>query len=62
MTIGLLVGDPRVVVAGIATLIALPILRVAVLVVAFAMRRDLRFAATGLAVLAIIGVGVVLIA
>jgi uncharacterized membrane protein len=60
-TVGLALGDQRTIVAGIACFIALPILRVAVLVVAFALERDARFVAVGSIVLGIIGLGVVLI-
>lgn len=58
MTVGLVIGDSSTVNVGIACLIALPVLRVAVLVVAFAKLRDARFVAAGLTVLAIIGLGV----
>jgi uncharacterized membrane protein len=58
VTIGLGVGDSSTVDVGIACLIALPVLRVAVLVVAFAKLRDARLVAAGLTVLAIIGLGV----
>jgi uncharacterized membrane protein len=58
MTVGLVTGATRVVVAGIACLIALPMLRVAVLVVAFARSRELPLAAAGIAVLAIVALGV----
>jgi uncharacterized membrane protein len=58
MTIGLVVGDQRTAVVGIACLIALPVLRVAILVVAFAKRCDMRLVAAGLTVLAIIGLGI----
>jgi uncharacterized membrane protein len=60
-TAGLAFGDKRTIVAGIACFIALPILRVMVLVVAFAIERDARFVAVGSLVLGVIGLGVVLI-
>jgi uncharacterized membrane protein len=61
MTLGLALPNERAVVAGITCLVALPVLRVAILVIAFARQLDGRFVALGLAVLAIIGFGAALL-
>jgi uncharacterized membrane protein len=51
------VRDMPIVTAGIALFILLPITRVALMAIVFAHRRDYRFAAIAVLVLAIIGVG-----
>lgn len=56
MAIGLC-GVPHLVVAGIACMIALPAMRVAVMALAFARAGDFRIAAIALCVLAILAAG-----
>jgi uncharacterized membrane protein len=60
MTAGLVLSAPPLIVAGIACLVALPVVRVGVLIVAFARQRDARFALAGSIALAIIALGVAL--
>jgi uncharacterized membrane protein len=61
IAIGLLLGDSavggRCLAGGIVMLIALPVLRVAIMTVMFAFERDYRFALISAAVLSIIAVG-----
>lgn len=59
IVLGLAFSD-RFLATGIVMLIALPVLRVALMMIIFAMERDYRFAAISAAVLAIIAVGFVL--
>jgi uncharacterized membrane protein len=58
IAIGIVAGVPRLVSAGIAAIIALPAVRVAIMLGAFVRARDGRTAAVALAVLAILGLGV----
>ncbi|HET9621618.1 MAG TPA: DUF1634 domain-containing protein [Kofleriaceae bacterium] len=56
--LGIVAGVPRLVTAGIAAIIALPAIRVAIMLGAFVRARDGRAAAIALAVLAILALGV----
>jgi uncharacterized membrane protein len=57
---GLALGDTRVVTAGVAAFILLPVSRLLWLLAAFLRERDYRFGAVTAFVLAVIGFGIVL--
>jgi uncharacterized membrane protein len=57
IAVGLGVGSLSILTAGIACVVALPALRVAIMLAAYARRRDWSGAAIAMLVLAIIGIG-----
>jgi len=59
IAVGIVAGVPSLITAGIAAIIALPALRVTLMVIAYVRARDGRTAAIALAVLAILALGVV---
>ena len=59
IAVGIVAGVPPMITAGIAAIIALPALRVTLMVIAYVRARDGQTAAIALAVLAILALGVV---
>lgn len=60
IALGLVARDDRVVIAGIAGLLALPPLRVLIMLAAFARARDVRAASVALLVLGVLALGLAL--